>query len=73
MTFVSAEMQNLGHSRKSVGYMHENMVIETALAPPQEYHSCRSLCQLWKLPLAFLTSQVNIYINLLGEKKEDIK
>lgn len=73
MTFVSAEMQNLGYSRKSVCYMHENMVVETVLAPPQEYHSCRSLCQPWKLSLAFLTSQANIHMNLLGEKKEDIK
>lgn len=33
MTLAAAEMQNWYYSRKSVGYMHENMVIRTVLAP----------------------------------------
>lgn len=33
MNLVAAEMLNLCYSGKSVGYMHENMVIGTVLAP----------------------------------------
>lgn len=32
-TLTAAEMQNFCYSRKSVGYMHENMVIRTVPAP----------------------------------------
>lgn len=31
----------------------------------------QKLAELWKIPLRFLTSQANIYVNLSGEKKKD--